>query len=300
MPGNDDQVRQAIEEEVGRPAPPAVVAAGEALRRRFGGVGAVLFYGSCRRGESYEAGVIDLYALVDSYGGAHARRLPRLFNALLPPSVYYLEVPFEGRAVRAKCAVMSLDDFARGASATSFHPYIWARFAQPCSLLWVRDAAVREAVVGALCGAVQTMIGRTLPLMSGEVTPRQIWLRAFGESYRAELRAERPGRAEALYEASSDYYRRVTGGEALVVAMPAAERLRARWSWRARRVLGKALSVARLVKAAFTFEGGARYILWKVERHSGVRVDVTPWQMRHPLLAAPVVFWRLYRRRAFR
>ena len=56
----------------------------------------------------------------------------------------------------------------------------------------------------------------------------------------------------------------------------------------------------RLVKAASTFTGGPDYLAWKIERHSGVKVELTPWQRRHPILAAPGMFWRLYRRGAFR
>jgi hypothetical protein len=65
-------------------------------------------------------------------------------------------------------------------------------------------------------------------------------------------------------------------------------------------LLGKILSALRLAKAVFTFDGGVEYILWKIERHSGVRAHTTPWQRRHPLLAAPGLAWRLYRRGAFR
>jgi hypothetical protein len=56
----------------------------------------------------------------------------------------------------------------------------------------------------------------------------------------------------------------------------------------------------RLAKGAFTFVGGVDYLLWKIERHSGVKTTVTAWQRRHPLLAAPGLAWRLYRRGAFR
>lgn len=67
-----------------------------------------------------------------------------------------------------------------------------------------------------------------------------------------------------------------------------------------RRLIGKPLNVMRLIKAAFTFQGGARYLAWKIERHSGVKVELTPWQERHPILASSVLFWRLYRKGAFR
>jgi hypothetical protein len=64
--------------------------------------------------------------------------------------------------------------------------------------------------------------------------------------------------------------------------------------------VGKLLNLARLVKAAFTFQGGLDYVLWKVKRHSGVEIQVTDWQRRHPVLAAPSLAWKLYRRGAFR
>jgi hypothetical protein len=71
-------------------------------------------------------------------------------------------------------------------------------------------------------------------------------------------------------------------------------------AWALRGVVGRALSVLRLAKGAFTFDGGLDYILWKIARHSGVTTAVAPWQRRHPLLAAPGLVWRLYRRGAFR
>jgi hypothetical protein len=42
------------------------------------------------------------------------------------------------------------------------------------------------------------------------------------------------------------------------------------------------------------------YVLWKIERHSGVTLDVEPRLKRLPLLAMGVLAWRLYRRGGFR
>ena len=58
--------------------------------------------------------------------------------------------------------------------------------------------------------------------------------------------------------------------------------------------------VLRLAKASFTFEAGPDYVAWKIRRHTGVPVALTPWQRRHPLLAAPLLLWRLARRNAVR
>jgi hypothetical protein len=57
------------------------------------------------------------------------------------------------------------------------------------------------------------------------------------------------------------------------------------------------LNATRLVRAAGTFDGAARYAAWKVERHTGVAIEVTPWREKHPLLAAPGVLWRVWRQR---
>jgi hypothetical protein len=146
------------------------------------------------------------------------------------------------------------------------------------------------------------MVQEILPLMPAGWTAATLWRRAFAETYRTELRAERGDQAGRLYHAFAARYDRAT--EALCQrvgdAAPAAAKRRARSRWRQRRVLGKLLSVLRLLKASFTFEDGAAYLVWKIRRHSGVEVELTPWQRRHPILASCVLAWRLYRAGGFR
>jgi hypothetical protein len=56
--------------------------------------------------------------------------------------------------------------------------------------------------------------------------------------------------------------------------------------------------VLRLAKAAFTFSGGIDYLAWKINRHAGADIVITPWQRRHPLLAAVTLVPRLLRQGA--
>ena len=49
-----------------------------------------------------------------------------------------------------------------------------------------------------------------------------------------------------------------------------------------------------------TFDGAADYVAWKVERHSGVQLQLSDWQRRHPLLAAPGIYLQLRRRGVLR
>lgn len=311
MAGGEHPVEALRRTEIGQPVAPPVAAIAEAARARHGdAVMAVLFYGSCLRLGSDDGKVVDLYLVVDSYRAGYGAGIGALLNWALPPNVFYIETPFEQRSVRAKYAVVSAADFAAGAGGRWFHPYLWARFAQPCRLAWCRDAAAREAVVAALAGAARKCLAESLALVGARFTARDLWVALFRETYRSELRAEPPERAAEIHAADAAHYaalaetvlpglgaRRAEGEAWLRTAAPAGA---AAGRWALRRVQGKLLSVARLMKAAFTFQGGADYLLWKIEQHSGVGITLTPWQRRHPLLASTVLFWRLYRRGAFR
>ena len=68
--------------------------------------------------------------------------------------------------------------------------------------------------------------------------------------------------------------------------------------WRRMQRRGKVMSVIRLIKASFTFAGGIDYLAWKINRHAGTQIVISPWQRRHPLLAAIMLLPRLLGSRA--
>lgn len=286
-----ESIRDIIAEEVALPVRGAVAAMAEAIVARHGdGVRGVLFYGGLLRddvGEPPEDGLLDFYVLVERYGDIYHGWLAAAANALLPPNVLFMEIPWRGRALRAKYAVISLAQFAHGASPRCLQPMIWARFCQPARLVHASDERVRAVVIAALADAVTTMVANCAAFGGGE----PLWLRGFTETYRCELRPEGRNRARGLYEADAARYDRMASlaaGECNTVP------------WLVRRMVGKLLNGARLIKAVFTYDGALEYALWKIERHSGVRAAATPWQRRHPLLAAPGLVWRLYRLGAFK
>lgn len=308
-----------VEEQAARPVPDTVRALGDALVARGGeSVLAVLFYGSWLRHDDAQ-GVADLYVLVDSYRAYYRRPLAAAANRVLAPNVFYLELRNAGGVTRAKYAVISLHDFACGVSPKWFHSYLWGRFCQPVRLLYARDTRARQEVHRALSSAVRTFIARVLPCAPETFDARELWQAGFALSYSAELRAEGvEARAQALYDADPVYYERVTGMIGTMTRyavehlgaegeepryrafIPRHVRVASRVSWGVRRAQGKALSLARLIKAGFTFDGGLDYLAWKIQRHSGVELVVTPRMRRHPLLAGLAAAWRAYRRGGFR
>jgi predicted nucleotidyltransferase len=314
----DIKLTDQICRQISKPVPPAIKALSDKLLANYGkAVEAILFYGSCLRTGDDRGGLVDLYVIVDRYRSAESKRFLAALNKLLPPNVFYLEVPFENRIVRAKYALLSLTDFKRGTSRRWFHSYIWGRFAQPVGLLYARNDRMIHQVHASLAQAVLTFITRVLPRVSSPFSAHDLWRKGLELSYRAELRAERPEKLVRLLEASPNYYEQITrsamaavsfevdikaGGESVwyTLELPQHVRIKSRLDWLVRRWQGKVLSVLRLLKGLLTFRGGIDYILWKIERHSGVKVEVPLRLKRYPLLATCVIFWKLYRQGAYR
>lgn len=297
-----------IAAEAKQPTFPAAQAFAEDLKRRYGATtAAVIFYGSCLRHNTDEGLILDFYVIVDSMRAALNNPASAAFAHLLPPNVYYHEIPFENRTVRAKVAVMSAAKFLRGTGPEAFTSALWARFAQPAVVLYARNPEIERRVVGALAAAVTTTAVRSAALFKAPFTARDLWIRAFKETYAAELRPEGAGKSIELIDRDLPRYEAVTAalfeGKADadgVVRYPAVgdERTqdKAVATWRLRRLCGKSLNAARLIKAAFTFNGGLDYAVAKIERHSGVKVELTEKQRRSPLLTGLRLFFQVRKR----
>ncbi len=298
------------------PAHPALVQLVESLKNRHGScVASILFYGSClRSGDPYE-GLVDLYLIVDRYRCANSGWIKAAWNRLLPPNVFYAEFAHEGRMVRCKYAILSLADLEKGTSPHWFHSYLWGRFSQPTAVAWCRDTAARDVVESSLARAVITFLNRVLPSLPPQGSVQSLWSNGLQLSYSAELRVESSARSRELFAANKSYYQQVTTLSAALLnyplnisatatdylaQIPASRRLISRVGWKLRTLQGKLLSLARLIKALFTFDGGLDYIAWKLERHSGVHIEIPDRVRRYPLIFIWGMFWDLYRRGVFR
>lgn len=308
----NEELHALIGAELRRQVPPAVTALAQGLAARArGGAVAVLFYGSALRDEALD-GVLDFYVLVERAADWPQSRAAAWANRILPPNVGYLE---EGAAVtgnrplRAKYAVMTLGQFRRAMSIRRIDTTLWARFSQPCACVQARDAAAFAAVCDAICNAVVTAARWAASLGPPAADAATYWRALYQRTYAAELRVEATARAVDLVAQDAPRFTRLLPlawraggvafstdvGDRMAPAPDSAERAIAETRWQRRRRLGRLLNLLRLLKAALTFENATDYVAWKVERHSGLRIEPTAFQRRHPLLAAPALYWRLRR-----
>lgn len=278
-----------------REVQPAIRQFATRLAEEAGAV-AVLFYGSNLRTGELD-GVIDYYVL-----------LPGEPERGLWPRVSYREWDHDGRVLRAKIATMTLAKFTQACRGESRDTTIWARFVQPAALVFASGDGHAAQVSEALAQAARTAARLAVALGPKHGTEGDFWRALFRETYKAELRVEKPGRENSILELNPAHFAGLLpaalkaddvpfsqAGDTITPDMfPARRRNLLAW-WRRRRRLGKALNVARLIRATRTFDGAGRYAAWKVERHTGVKVEVTPWREAHPILSAPRVLWQVWR-----
>ncbi len=288
---------ERIAARLAAPVDPAVADFARALADAAG-ARAVLFYGSNLRTGSLD-GVLDFYIL-----------LPGTHESAIWPRVSYHEREHGGTTLRAKVATMALATFARAASGELTDTTIWARFVQPSALIWAEDDAARGEVIAAIAAASATAARLAVALGPVSGTAEDYWRALFRATYSAEFRVEKGGRENDILSVNADHFAGLLPlaleaggippgqhGTILTPRLMPAERARILGWWKRRRRLGKPLNLLRLVKASTTFEGAARYAAWKIERHTGMPVKLTPFRERYPLLAAPQVLLDLRRHR---
>jgi len=293
-----------------------IYALADVIRQKHGeGLLAILVYGSWLRGKRDT--MLDFYVLVEDYHTLDSAWQGWLCR-LLPPNVYQIqhrtdEHGSSGHELRAKYALLTLKRFQH-AMQHDFHSYFWARFAQPCEVLYARDAATQAILTDTFNSASATFLRRVLPAMEDNFSSADIWTRGLALTYQCELRTESSDRGTSIYEFNPAYYDAVTRSFALdnkALSCSGSEKMYrnqssgplrrvSSFTWWLRRIQGKLLSILRLLKASLTFNEPLEYLLWKIERHSGLTITPTRRQLKYPLIFAWPLLWKLYRQGAFR
>ena len=288
---------QLIADELAQPTLPQVQTFAAHVASQYSKAArAILFYGSCLRSEQLDGQMLDFYLIVSDYDAAYDKKWLAKWNRRLPPNVF----PFQHQGLMAKVAILSEADFhelnRQGASAVS----VWARFAQPSRMVWAADDAGWTMAVRAISGAAPTLLNAALALVEREVDVLDLWQSGFQMTYSAELRAERNDRPASVVEFDHDRYQKfgraalhhtmianeLRGEKVHILPDPERRIMQERNRWPGLRRRGKILTVARLVKATFTYAGGIDYLAWKINRHAGTKIEIKPWQRKWPLVAA--------------
>ncbi len=286
-----DMLTPLVDRMLHRKLPIEVAAMANDVLLQFPAAEALLVYGSVLRGAPVEDTLIDFYVVVSSRRGMSPSFAGAVFGNLLPPNVYFTQANLDGKVLRAKCTVVTAEAFSNFVARETRSPYFWARFSQPCVIAYARDSLARMRAVQLVAQAVRTAYGHARNL-APDSDPLAQWKSLYFETYKTELRPESGNRAGEIVDRNREYY--------LAAANAAAAEAPNSLNWKLLRLEGKILTILRLCKAAFTFQGGADYAAWKIERHTGEQLQLKDWQRKHPIIAGIVLLPRLLRKNVIR
>jgi len=309
------KVRERVRAAVLAPsADPTLPAFTRYFQERFGSpLLAVILYGSClspvtRR----ESSIYDFFLICDRYRPFYRNRKLALFNYCLPPNIFYFELtaPAFGR-LAGKYSVTSLRDFRHETSARARDNYHLGRFAKRVVIAYTREERIREELTDAILSAMEQNIRLTLPCLPGRF-PRDEFVRTLlGMSYRGETRVDVDTKVEELFQAESEYYRQCYGDLLLAhlqekkigaeadgcYSLPEKSVRRGyRRLWvRARLFQTRIRTYLRWPKYIITFDNWLDYLLSKLERSKGIRLELNERERKYPLIFGWKHFFRLKR-----
>ena len=304
-----DAIRVLTTDVLEPPAPHAARIAG-ALAASFGGdCTAVIHYGShAQQSGARPESAYDFFVIVGDYEAAYAAlaesrglsRSPRTaarLNRILAPNVLAITFPELAPPALAKCAILSQADLAAAVSPTAPDHFTQGRLFQHVQLAWVRDPEARAATLAALAACRARTIEWGLPFLPDTFDAAGYIRALLARSFAAEIRPEADDRVDTLTGAQrtslapvydqllqrleqikivrkeGDVYRR---------AMTTDDRERRRWERYFRR--SKRRATLRWGKYVLLYDDWLEYVVRKVERRSGVAVELTPRERRWPLI----------------
>lgn len=218
-------------------------------------------------------------------------------NRVLAPNVIALAPEgWEGGPV-AKIMVLEPAAFERSLSPHSRDHFIKGRLVQKVALLHARDDAAARWVGEQLTTARAGILDWVGPFLEERFTPADAARQMLVTSYAGEVRPEARDRVQHVFDAQRPYLEGMMTGELDAAASRGvlrregtAYRFARRPTGRDRRrvrryfLRSKARATARWLKHVVTFDNWLDYIARKVERRTGMRVEITPWERRLPYL----------------
>jgi hypothetical protein len=273
-----------------------------------GTVSAVLLFGSRLVGTSPEAeSAHDLVVVVDDYlrfyeaftAAGHHGRSPRALSGLarvLAPNVVAF-FPWGGEGEMAKCMILSQEDFHLALSPDARDHFVKGRLVQKVAVLRCRDAETRTRIEEDLFMARRDVLRWAGPFVEEPFTAGDLARRMLQVSYGGEVRPESANRVDEVFEAQrpylvtifTDMLERAEGdrevertGRGWRLTVPPTSRDRA--LLRLYFLRSKCRATLRWFKHIVTFDDWLTYIQRKVERRTGLSVEITPLERRYPLV----------------
>jgi hypothetical protein len=222
--------------------------------------------------------------------------LMSVLSSILPPTVVAF-APDDGSGGLAKCLIVSSEHLGEALGERRRDHFLLGRLVQKVAVVWARDGERRAWIEETLARARAGVLDWTGPYLDEPFDGESLGRRMLEVCYRGEVRPEAGDRASSVFEAQREHLReqlgpgleaaadsgklhRVVGGYRF--ADPPSSRARHRLDRYFLR--SKARATSRWAKHVITFDNWLTYIERKVERRTGIKVELTSWERRWPVV----------------
>jgi len=274
----------------------------------------VIFYGSCvskltRKETSYP----DFYVVVKNYRDAlrkfkNKRLLYFLLCKILPPTVFFLKIERNGKSYHCKFNLISKNHLALYTSSKAPDMYIFGRLGKRIALPYFSSEKEVDDLILFHHNSLRMNAEMALHFLPLRFELDEFIKKALSMSYLGDYRIERDTKIEELFEAEKHFYRRVyslildeIGTEKGIVKNSGEfyERISSLESEKIRieKFLKKSKrrSVYRWPKGILTVGNYVDYLLSKVERAKGIKIELTPLERKYPLIFGWKHFFKIKR-----
>jgi hypothetical protein len=270
---------------------------------------AILHYGSRAQGRKTRSdSAFDFFILVDNYRQAYRVRgsrpdrlrrgqLAMVLAWLLPPNSAAIRQHHASGEREAKCIILSARHFRRECSRHARDHFVCGRLSQRVFLVWSRDRQSREEAMRGVREVREGCFDRVRVFLPPRFDLAQYCRALLDVSVAHEIRPDAKDYANTLFTAqretllsihgpvldslcTSGRLARVDG--AFVQLHPAGivHRVRVR-AWFRRSMVRTTL---RLLKQPFLYDGWLDYLLRKIDRSTGEKIELNERERRWPLI----------------
>jgi len=267
---------------------------------------ATVFFGSRLLGTSPgKHSAADAFFVVDDYRRFYECARPLInswppmmatLNRALAPNVVYLPGSQSGGV---KAFIINARDFRRAMGPHAKDHFCRGRLSQQVAVVHARDASVAQSMDDLLAEARRQTLD-WVPVYAAAPFEVSDFCRAMLRvSYSAEVRPESPDRVNEVFDNERDVLTRLY--QPVLDAGAAEGELRRegagfrrsvdptwwdRMRWRGYFARSKVRATMRWAKYVLTFSGWPQYIAHKLERRTGIRIELSDAEKRWPLLLA--------------
>jgi hypothetical protein len=282
---------------------------------------AILHYGSRAQGRiTRPDSAFDFFVIVDDYRDAYRSLGLRLGTPrgalavalawILPPNAIALRHATADGEHELKCLIISTRHFQRECATSARDHFVRGRLCQSVVLAWSRDTQSAEEVRRAVQGIREGSFHWVRVFLPPQFTIAQYCRTLIEVSLAHEIRPEASGHGDRLFAAQERALDGIYG--ALLARLHqegilerrdegfvqrhgpgaiARLRVRAYFRW------SKLRTTLRLLKHPFLYDGWLNYLLRKIDRSTGVTIELTHRERRWPLIFLWPRAWRYLRSR---